>query len=251
MRIYKRPFLWIVLCLALCLAAVGCQDQEEPSSPVSSQPVESVAAAENQTDQQSASPQSSSPSSVVVQETQKSPSSSQEEEGYAQQEKLAFQDLLSENSGFILPGLAYDMPVEVFLVTEGMSLLTQGEIQQVSTPDGSYTLATYDAGPRTLEDQQFETSVTFQDDLLSSCTLTAQGEDLTALYEALSGQQEALFGVSDSWEIGSTFDEKGGVVADSSLVTESQEKGGTTLILVAQKLDGKVIQVDVTLSQEQ
>ncbi len=198
MRINKRPFLWIVLCLALWLAAAGCQDREDPSSPVSSQPVESVAAAESHTDQQSVTPQSGSPSSVAVQEAQESPSSSQEEEGYAQQEKLAFQDLLSENSGFILPGLAYDMPVEVFLVTEGMSLLTQGEIQQVSTPDGSYTLATYDAGPRTLEDQQFETSVTFQDDSLSSCVLTAQGEDLTALYDALSGRQEALFGVSDS-----------------------------------------------------
>ena len=68
--------------------------------------------------------------------------------------------------------------MEVFLVTEGMSLLTQKEVQQVSTPDGSYTLATYDVGPRTLEDQQFETSVTFQDDLLSSCTLTGPGRGL-------------------------------------------------------------------------
>lgn len=74
---------------------------------------------------------------------------------------------------------------------------------------------------------------------------------MTALYEALSGQQQALFGVSDSWEIGSTYDEKGNLVSDSSLVRESQEEGGTSLILVAQKLDGKVIQVDVTLSQEQ
>jgi hypothetical protein len=251
MRSYKRLSLWIVLCLALCLTAAGCQNKEEPSSQVSSQPVESVSELESNADQQSVSPQSRTASSGVVQEAQEEPSSTLEEEGYAQQEKLAFQDLLSENGGFILPGLAYEMPVEVFLVTEGMSLLTQKEIQQVSTPDGSYTLATYDAGPRTLEDQQFETSVTFQDDLLSSCTLTAQGEDLTALYEALSGQQEALFGVSDSWEIGSTYDEKGNLVSDSSLVTESQEEGGTTLILVAQKLDGKVIQVDVTLSQEQ
>ena len=105
MRINKRPFLWIVLCLALCLAAAGCQDREEPSSPVSSQPVESVAAAESYTDQQSATPQSSSSSSMIVQEPQESPSFSQEVDVYAQQEKLAFQDLLSENNGFILPGL--------------------------------------------------------------------------------------------------------------------------------------------------
>lgn len=250
MKITKRLSLWTALCLAgaLCFSAGGCQGVENTSSQLSSQLVESESGAERETRQQSASLQSALSSSVVSQEGQESPSSILEEE-YTQQEKLALQDLQSETGAFLLPGLTYDMPAELFLVREGQSLLAPRETQEYPTPSGSMVLTTYDTGSCTLEGQEFETSVTFQNGLLYSSVLIAQGEDLTALYQTLSKDQEGLFGVADRWEVGEVTDDKGNVVAESSLVTESQEEGGTTLTLAAQKMDGKVIQVSVTLSQ--
>ena len=104
---------------------------------------------------------------------------------------LSLGDLQDETGAFAYPGIPYGMSLEQ------LAVLTGGSLEPVSQSSQEDAPVRYSLGDVELLGHSFQRELEFQDGLYTACVLSAEGQDLTSLYQDLYGQLDALYALGE------------------------------------------------------
>ena len=158
---------------------------------------------------------------------------------------LSLGDLQDETGAFAYPGIPYGMSLEQ------LAVLTGGRLEPVSQSSQEDAPVRYSLGDVELLGHSFQRELEFQDGLYTACVLSAEGQDLTSLYQDLYGQLDALYALGEETVLEDVSVARPNGTMErydkNRFASVSQREGSTGLFLFCLEREGTVVRVELEL----
>ena len=158
---------------------------------------------------------------------------------------LSLEDLLDETGAFAYPGIPYGMSLEQ------LAVLTGGSLEPVSQSSQEGASLRCPLGDVELLGHSFQRELEFQDGLYTACVLSAEGQDLTSLYQDLYGQLDALYALGEETVLEDVSVARPNGTMErydkNRFASVSQREGNTGLFLFCLEREGAVVRVELEL----
>lgn len=134
---------------------------------------------------------------------------------------------------------------------EQLAVLTGGRLEPVSQSSQEDAPVRYSLGDVELLGHSFQRELEFQDGLYTACVLSAEGQDLTSLYQDLYGQLDALYALGEETVLEDvSVARPNGTMErydNNRFASVSQREGNTGLFLFCLEREGTVVRVELEL----
>ena len=158
---------------------------------------------------------------------------------------ISLGDLQDETGAFAYPGIPYGMSLEQ------LAVLTGGRLEPVSQSSQEDAPVRYSLGDVELLGHSFQRELEFQDGLYTACVLSAEGQDLTSLYQDLYEQLDALYALGEETVLEDVSVARPNGTMErydkNRFASVSQREGNTGLSLFCLEREGAVVRVELEL----
>ena len=160
-------------------------------------------------------------------------------------DSLSLEDLLDETGAFAYPGIPYGMSLEQ------LAVLTGGSLEPVSQSSQEDAPVRCPLGDVELLGHSFQRELEFQDGLYTACVLSAEGQDLTSLYQDLYEQLDALYALGEETVLEDVSVARPNGTMErydkNRFASVSQREGNTGLSLFCLERERAVVRVELEL----
>lgn len=160
-------------------------------------------------------------------------------------DSLSLEDLLDETGAFAYPGIPYGMSLEQ------LAVLTGGSLEPVSRSSQEDAPVRCPLGDVELLGHSFQRELEFQDGLYTACVLSAEGQDLTSLYQDLYRQLDTLYALGEETVLEDVSVARPNGTMErydkNRFASVSQREGNTGLFLFCLEREGAVVRVELEL----
>ena len=134
---------------------------------------------------------------------------------------------------------------------EQLAVLTGGSLEPVSQSSQEDAPVRYSLGDVELLGHSFQRELEFQDGLYTACVLSAEGQDLTSLYQDLYEQLDAVYALGEETVLEDVSVARPNGTMErydkNRFASVSQREGNTGLFLFCLEREGAVVRVELEL----